>query len=85
MFTFLIFVILSTVYSKKYSDYENSKILQFLGMKSEFNHSANHWYQKLMTFGRKNTSLMIGIARELLTIEIFAIVLIKRNVKIIIS
>ena len=65
--------------------FENSKILQFLGLKSEFNHSASHLYQKLMTFGRKNTSMMIGIVREVLTIEIFAIVLIKRNVKIIIS
>ena len=66
-------------------DFENSKILQFLGIKSEFNHSANHSYQKLMTFGRKNTSMRIGIVREVLTIEIFAIVLIKRNVKIIIN
>ena len=64
-------------------DFENSEILQFLGMKSEFNHSANHLYQKFMTFGRKNTSMMIGIEREVLTIEIFTIVLIKRNVKII--
>ena len=59
------------------------KILQFLGMKSVFNHSANHLYQKFMTFGSKNTSMMIGIVKEVLTIEIFAIVLIKRNVKII--
>lgn len=66
-------------------DFENSEILQFLGMKSEFNHSANHLNKKFMTFGRKNTStsMMIGIEKEVLTIEIFTIVLIKRNVKII--
>lgn len=62
-------------------DFGHSKILQFLGMNSEFSHKANHLYQKFMTFGRKNTSMMIGIVKEVLTIEIFAIVLIKRNVK----
>ena len=54
-------------------------------MKSEFNDSANHLYQKFMTFGRNNTSMMIGIVRKVLTIEILAIVFIKRNVKIIIN